>query len=392
MQVTVSLEQRFDRTPDGAVWTDSNFDRSFWDAYLCAFGGVRVVARVRDVAMPVQAAKRADGDSVSFAALPYYIGPAEYAQRMLALRLAIKHIARSAEAFVLRMPSPAGSAIAARLRRAGRPYAVEVVGDPWDLFAPGANNSLVRPLVRRWFTRDQQQACAGACAASYVTEHALQARYRCPGYTVSISSIRLDPSRIRATPRMFDRPATRLICVGGFEGLQKAQDVLVQAVGSLVRRGAELSLTFVGDGRRRREVETSPAARELGNRVEFVGALPPGDPVIRALDAADVFVLPSRQEGLPRAMIEAMARGLPCIGSTVGGMGELLPSEFLVAPGVVQNLAEVIARVVRDPLLLTEMSKRNVQVASRYTATVLGPRRAKFYAFVRDAVLRSHAR
>lgn len=392
MQVTVSLEQRFDRTPDGAVWTPQNFDRAFWDAYLEVFDSVRVVARVRDVAYAPEAAKRADGRAVSFAPLPYYVGAAGYARRALAMRSAIASVARGPGAFILRMPSPAGAAIAARLSRAGRPYAVEIVGDPWDVFAPGSGNPLVRPVVRRWFTAQQKATCAAASAASYVTERALQQRYPCPRYTAAISSIRLEPARYRERARVFARPASRLISVGTFEELYKAQDVLVQAVGKLVRNGADLSVVFVGDGRRRKDVESCTAARELGGRVEFLGSLPPGEPVFEALDSADVFVLPSRQEGLPRAMIEAMARGLPCIGSTVGGMGELLPRDLLVTPGSVGELAEVIARVVADPDQLSKMSARNLEVSRNYATTILGPRRRSFYSVVREAAARSERR
>lgn len=386
MQVTVSLEQRYDRTPDGAVWTLSNFDRSFWDAYLEVFDAVRVVARVRDVESPPDGATRADGPGATFAALPYYVGPAGYARCALAMRSATAAVARGPGAFILRIPSPAGAAIAARLRRSGRPYAVEVVSDPWDNFAPGTDSSFVRPFVRRWFTHQQKVACATASAASYVTERALQRRYPCPRYTAAISSIRLDRSRYRSSAREYDRPAHRLICVGTFEVLYKAQDIIVEAVAKLVRGGADLSVVFVGDGRRRKEIEDSPAARELGARVEFLGTLPAGPAVFRALDGADVFVLPSRQEGLPRAMIEAMARGLPCIGSTVGGMGELLPADLLVTPGSVDQLADVIARMVADPGELSRMSARNLEVARKYAADVLAPRRRAFYSVVRQAV------
>jgi glycosyltransferase involved in cell wall biosynthesis len=103
-----------------------------------------------------------------------------------------------------------------------------------------------------------------------------------------------------------------------------------------------------------------------------------------ALDHADLFVLPSRTEGLPRAMIEAMARALPCIGSTVGGIPELLPPEDLVPPGDAAALARKIREVVCDPDRMARMSARNLEQARQYREDALSGRRIAFYQRVRE--------
>ncbi len=115
--------------------------------------------------------------------------------------------------------------------------------------------------------------------------------------------------------------------------------MLLDAVAVCVGEGLDLDLVFLGDGKYRSALEARAAAHGLADRVCFRGQLATRQAVRDALDQADVFVLPSYQEGLPRAMIEAMARALPCIGSTTGGIPELLPSEYLVAPGDVGALA-----------------------------------------------------
>jgi glycosyltransferase involved in cell wall biosynthesis len=144
-----------------------------------------------------------------------------------------------------------------------------------------------------------------------------------------------------------------------------------------------LELVIVGDGRYRPTLEE--LARQLGvaARVRFRGLLPAGAAVQSELDAADVFVLPSRTEGLPRAMIEAMARGLPCIGSAVGGIPELLPIEAMVPAGDVNELAHAIRTLASNPEWMARMSARNVRIAREYEGTLLRDRRTMFLRRVR---------
>ena len=165
--------------------------------------------------------------------------------------------------------------------------------------------------------------------------------------------------------------------------LYKAHDVLIDAVGECLSAGRDVRLVLVGDGRRRRELETR--ARPLGERIRFLGQLPSGDAVRAELDRADLFVLPSRQEGLPRAMTEAMARALPCIGSTVGGIPELLPPQDMVRPGDAPGLARKIADVLGDSQRMAAMSARNLAKASEYRDDRLRARRSEFYRRVRAA-------
>jgi glycosyltransferase involved in cell wall biosynthesis len=99
---------------------------------------------------------------------------------------------------------------------------------------------------------------------------------------------------------------------------------------------------------------------------------------------ADLFVLPSRTEGLPRAMLEAMARALPCIGSTAGGIPELLPAEDMVPPGDALSLALKIRSVLTDPVRLMSMSSRNLEKAKGYHEGILRERRNAFYNSVLD--------
>jgi glycosyltransferase involved in cell wall biosynthesis len=124
--------------------------------------------------------------------------------------------------------------------------------------------------------------------------------------------------------------------------------------------------------------------RRPGSRTLFLGELPAGEAVRAELDRADLFVLPSRTEGLPRAMLEAMARALPCLGSTVGGIPELLPPEDMVSPGDVTALARKIREVLADPPRMSRMSARNLEKAQAYREEILQERRVAFYQHVKE--------
>jgi glycosyltransferase involved in cell wall biosynthesis len=283
-------------------------------------------------------------------------------------------------------PGMVGGLAYGGMRRRRRPYAVEVAGDPHDALAPGALCHPLRPVLRWLAARQLRRQCAGAVAASYVTRQALQRRYPCGAYSVGVSDVALHDRDFAPAPRPPRRagPYT-LITVGTLAQLYKAPEVLIDAAAACVRGGLDLALVVVGDGRHRPELEARAAALGIGERVRFLGHLPAGAAVRAALDRADVFVLPSRQEGLPRAMVEAMARGLPCIGSTVGGIPELLPVEDLVPPNDCAALARKIREVVTTPSRMARMSTRSLETAGEYREHLLRGRRSSFHAELRRA-------
>ncbi len=87
-------------------------------------------------------------------------------------------------------------------------------------------------------------------------------------------------------------------------------------------------------------------------------------------------------------MIEAMARGLPCIGTRVGGVPELLSPNDLVPPSDAKGLASKIIEVSRKPQRLVEMSVRNLSQAQSYRDEVLRERRTRYYARLREVTER----
>jgi glycosyltransferase involved in cell wall biosynthesis len=287
----------------------------------------------------------------------------------------------------MRVGSQIAAVLEPHLRKSGRPYGLEVVGDPHETFAPGAVRHPLRPFFRWSFSRRLKQQCRHASGVAYVTEKALQERYppRRAAFTTHYSSIHLQSSAVVAAPRTVNnsKQSFTLVTVGSLAQLYKAPDVLIAAVADCIKGGLDLRLVIIGDGRHRAELQALAESSGVGERVVFAGQLPAGESVRAALDAADLFVLPSRTEGLPRAMIEAMARALPCVGSTAGGIPELLAPEDMVAPNDRRALAEKIREVITDPVRLSAISARNLRKAAEYRDEDLSERRTEFYRRLR---------
>jgi glycosyltransferase involved in cell wall biosynthesis len=291
-------------------------------------------------------------------------------------------------ALILRIPAIAAWSVF-QLREPRRPFGVEVVGDPWEVFAPGRMRTPWRALLRHRQRSIQRRLVRGACAAAYVTRHALQRRYPPPaeGHTTSYSSVVLQEQDFASRPRGFETggETPRLVTVGSLHQTYKGVDTLLQAIALYCRSWGPLRLLVVGDGKLRPNLERQCRRLGIQDCVDFVGRVADARIVRTYLDQSDMFVLASRTEGLPRAMLEAMARGLPCLGTDVGGITELLDASDLFPADRPEQLAGKLRESLRNPQRLAQMAHRNWSRAKDYREQLLRPRRNLFYSHVAQA-------
>jgi len=368
---------------------------------------VRVIARVFPVEKETGGLRPADGPGVEFFALPPYAGPFQFAWNYLRVKARASGAIKRGDAAILRVHGQVANSVEYWLRRYDMPFALEVVADPWDVLSPRAIRHPVAPIARRYFTRHLRSQCQRAIAVSYVTQVALQRRYptsetnfttdyssvalredsfiqRRP-YAAAISDVSLSSESFTVQPeRSAGEGPHRCIFVGTLDSLYKGPDTLIDAVALCSERGVNIEVVFVGAGKYIEKLRRRCIQLGVDHLVTFKGAVPAGEGVRQELDRADIFVLPSRAEGLPRAMLEAMARGLPCIGSTIGGIPEILESQDMVPPDSPRVLAQKLIEVVSNPQRLSAMSERSHAVASHYYAPLLEERRMEFYRAVKD--------
>jgi glycosyltransferase involved in cell wall biosynthesis len=167
------------------------------------------------------------------------------------------------------------------------------------------------------------------------------------------------------SPRPPDGPARRFICVGTF-AQAKSVGTLVEAFAQVARLRPHLRLLLVGDGHERAACERQAAALGVGDRVEFAGYR---TDVPAQLARADAFVLPSINENLPLALIQAMGAGLACVGTRVGAVAELLGNGIgmLVPPADAAALAGAMAALADDPDLAAGLGRAAAEAAVRFS-------------------------
>lgn len=172
-----------------------------------------------------------------------------------------------------------------------------------------------------------------------------------PAHWSKLHVVRLgvDPELFSPRPCEPDPERIELLCVGRLVP-DKGQLILLQACAELLGRGHGLRVRFVGEGPDRPRLESFIAEHKLATIARLEGALS-HDKTRERLRSAGIFVLPSFAEGVPVALMEAMAMEVPCISTFVGGIPELIEdavSGILVPPSSPQALANAIERLALE--------------------------------------------
>jgi glycosyltransferase involved in cell wall biosynthesis len=134
---------------------------------------------------------------------------------------------------------------------------------------------------------------------------------------------------------------------------EKDVECLVRGAGRLKRHGVDFKVLIAGDGPRRAAVNELIAADHLADRIHLVGHVPHAEALCIS-QLADIFVLTSRYEGMPNALMEAMIGGRACVATTVGGVPELIDGTttgLLFDPGDDEALASRLLQLAADPAL-----------------------------------------
>lgn len=203
------------------------------------------------------------------------------------------------------------------------------------------------------------------------------ALYGLPAESIPVVCNGIDLSRcIRKTDYSLHQPM-KLIHVARFFP-QKNHQAILEALLLLQKQGLHPQVSFYGDGPLMEETRARAEELGLAQQVVFAGIT---DNVFPHLSQSDLFILPSRWEGIPMTVIEAMGTGLPVIASDVGGLRDMVEdgkSGILIEP-TAQALAQAVMTLAQDEKTRQTMGEHARRAAQAFSVEEMARRYEELY-------------
>ncbi len=365
-------------------YSSGGLPSSIWPRYTDVLGAITVVGRDGGVLADTDKGfTLSSADDVCFHLLPNIANLKSLLFGNKEVRNSVHALVSQHDALIARLPSRLGTLFVKEAIKQGKPYAIEVVGCPWD--ALWNYGGLKGKLFAPYAALELKRLAKNSSFALYVTEFFLQSRY--PAHkdavttfcsNVEIPSVDRNVLANRLDKITYDSAGQSVIfgLIANYSSRYKGIDVAIRALKEANLRSWQLKVLGSGDASYYQSL-----ADELGvaERVHFVGSLPSGDPVFEWINSIDIYLHPSFQEGLPRALVEAMSRGAPALASQIAGIPELLNEPELIAAGDYKALAKKIAKMANDKSMQASLAEQNFHKAKGYYKDILDKRRRSFW-------------
>ena len=297
----------------------------------------------------------------------------------------LKDVIAECDIVVAHLPSSIGLHAVDICKKMGKPYFIGVVGCAWDAyFNYNWQGKLIAP-ISMW---QMKRIVKKSPFVFYVTQKFLQGRYPCLGVTIGCSNVEIATlehitldNRLDSIAGLDMNGEVKIVTVAAVNVPYKGQEYVIRALNKLNKeQGHNFHYYLIGGGDNSR---LKGIAAEVGvtEYVHFMGPQP-HEKIAVILDNMNVYIQPSRQEGLPRAVIEAMSRALPVFGARTAGIPELLLPECVFNNCDVKKIEEMLHSLDKDKMI--QYASRNFNEAKGYASDVLNARRTNFYKQIKE--------
>lgn len=285
----------------------------------------------------------------------------------------------SCDKVIIRMPSVLGIIACDYCEKNNKPYMIEMVACAWDGYINHTNRigKIIAPFMF-YFTKSKIKHCNYVL---YVTDEFLQKRYPTFGKQFGCSDVVLKSSSSSILDKKIENskkfnPKEFSMCTVANVGMRyKGHIYAFKAIKKIKEEDINVKYYLAGNGNQK-FLKKLADKLNITENIIFLGSLN-RDEVFSLLDHIDVYVQPSLQEGLPRALIEAMSRGCFCIGSNVGGIPELLDSKYIFKKKKYKQLRDILLNLTSEKII--EGNKNNYNKAQKFEKEKLSEKRNLIY-------------
>ncbi len=284
-----------------------------------------------------------------------------------------------ADVIAVGLPSDHGNQVIKYAKKYGKPYITTVCGCPWDTYwYYDWRGKIIAPFEYFALRKAQKEAPFSI----YVSQQFLQRRYPTTGKSIGCSNVNLRTGIAEVLEKRQEtikelQSVPRVLRIGTAAAIDvpyKGQQYVIKALSELRKKGISYEYHLIGRGSSSR-LEEVAKNEGVSDMIFFHGTIP-HEQVLDFIDTLDIYVQPSKTEGLPRALVEAMSRGCLCLGSNAGGIPELIEPDYVFKKGCVNEIVNILKNITPESLRVQAV--RNFEEAKKYDSDYLKKIRSQF--------------
>lgn len=366
------------KTPDNKYY-DVTLTPEVLNRYLKIVENLTIIIRVNNVDQNFNKEKYSeiDQEKIKIVEIPNLLNPRSLFQNFSQAIEIINNTLKFIDVAFIRLPSIVGNMTIKRLKRKNIPFLIEMGGCAWDSYW---YHSIMGKFMAPIFYFSTRSSIRNASHVVYVTKEFLQKRYPTKGTSINCSNVIINTQTDLATFSKLKIMDNKKIVIGTAAAIDvkyKGQEYVIEALRELRNKGYLIEYQLMGRGDNKRLLEIAKK-NNVEQQVKFLGVHKHND-VLNWMKSLDIYVQPSKQEGLPRSVIEAMSMGIPVIGSKIAGIPELIDSNYMFNKGSVKEIISILETLINDEKLRGEVINRNKMVSNEYEYLILERRRDDFF-------------
>lgn len=286
---------------------------------------------------------------------------------------------------IARLPSMIGNLAVDIAEKMKKPYLIEMVGCPWDAFW---NHSLKGKFFAPIMTMMTKRLVKNSHYVLYVSNEFLQKRYPTNGKSIGCSDVvlkKLDKNiledRMQRVSKITKDSKIILATLAAVNVKYKGQQYVFKVIKNMKKLGYNIEYRLIGGGNNQ-YLKKLAKKYNIEKEVNFVGAVKHNE-VFEILKQIDIYIQPSLQEGMCRALIEAMSTACCCVASNAGGNSELLDNEVIFKKKNIKELQKILEKLINNNTIIEKQCKRNYEYSKNYDESKIEKRRNDFYLIMK---------